>query len=842
MSEKYQHQQFEARWEQAFQTAGLYQTEDSYNKPKFYVLDMFPYPSGAGLHVGHPKGYIATDIVARYQRMRGYNVLHPMGWDAFGLPAENYALKNKVQPSVATAQNIANFKRQLSILGLSYDWEKEINTTDPQYYRWTQWIFLKLYNSFYDHQLGRARPISELVIPQEFDDQQRRDFIASQRLAYESNEPINWCPSCQTGLANEDLEDGHCERCGSIVELKPLRQWVLRITAYADRLLADLSLLPDWEDSSKEMQKAWIGRSQGALVQFALQSTAGHDLGQLPVFTTRPDTLFGCSYVAICPEQAILENLRPELTNWSEIEKYINQAKNKTDLDRTDLNKDKTGVRLVGCQAINPVNGQTVPIFVADYVLSGYGSGAIMAVPAHDERDFIFAQKYALPIIQVIDNQQDKQKLPYTGDGYLINSDFLNNLTVVAAGQKIINWLVEQGSGQAQTNYRLNDWTFSRQRYWGEPIPMIHCPQCGTIAVPEDQLPLVLPTVDHYEPSGTGESPLVNIKEWLETICPVCGSPASREANTMPQWAGSAWYYLRYLDVKNQQFLVDKNLEKYWSPVDLYVGGAEHATRHLIYARFWHKFLYDSGIVNSPEPFSKLRHVGLIMGSDSRKMSKRWGNVINPDDMVARFGADALRLYEMFMGPFDQSCAWNTNGLSGTRKFLDKVWSLQDKLTDQPDDLETKRLVAQTIVKVGQDIEEFKFNTVVSALMILVNNLCEQPAVNRQTYQQLLIVLSPLAPYITQEIWYLSGHDNFISQQLWPSVNPLDCLDNMTTLVVQFNGKTRGTFAVAKAMSQVEVMEKIKQSPELVKYWPAGSQPQKVIFLVDKLINLVFLD
>jgi leucyl-tRNA synthetase len=489
MSEKYQHQDFEARWEKSFQADGLYASAIDQSRPKFYVLDMFPYPSGAGLHVGHPKGYIATDIVSRYQRMRGYNVLHPMGWDAFGLPAENYALKNKVHPSVATADNVATFKRQLGILGLSYDWNREINTTDPQYYRWTQWIFLKLYNSFYDPEQKKARPIEQLVVPDGLNSEERRKFVDDQRLAYESNEPINWCPSCQTGLANEDLENGLCERCGSPVELKPIRQWVLRITKYADRLLDDLDILADWEDSIKEMQRGWIGRSQGASVVFAVVDDNGKTIAELPVFTTRPDTLFGCSYVAVCPEQALLQQLRPTLTNWPEIEKYLDSAKNKTDLDRTDLNKDKTGVRLDGCQAINPVNGQLVPIFVADYVLGGYGSGAIMAVPAHDERDFAFAQKYSLPINQVIVSSKGDQ-LPYTGDGRLINSQFLDNLDVASATTKIIDWLASRGLGRPQTNYRLKDWTFSRQRYWGEPIPMAHCQQCGTVAIPENQLPV----------------------------------------------------------------------------------------------------------------------------------------------------------------------------------------------------------------------------------------------------------------------------------------------------------------------------------------------------------------
>ncbi|HNW56092.1 MAG TPA: leucine--tRNA ligase, partial [bacterium] len=656
------------------------------------------------------------------------------------------------------------------------------------------------------------------------------------RLAYESDEPINWCPSCQTGLANEDLENGKCERCGSDIEQKSLRQWVIRITEYADRLLDDLALLPEWEDSIKEMQKGWIGRSQGALVDFQITDNE-KSLEKLTVFTTRPDTLFGCSYVAICPEHPLLEKLKDSITNWSEVTHYIEQAKNKTDLDRTDLNKDKTGVALVGCQAINPVNKKAVPIFVADYVLSGYGCGAIMAVPAHDERDYDFAKKYNLPITQVIST--DSPELPYTGNGQLVNSDFLNGLTVEEASQKIINWLKESGLGQEHTTYRLKDWTFSRQRYWGEPIPMIHCNHCGTVAMPENQLPLALPMVEHYEPSGTGESPLVNITDWVKTTCPICGQTAKREANTMPQWAGSSWYYLRYIDPQNKQALVDKNLEKEWSPVDLYVGGAEHATRHLIYARFWHKFLYDIGAVNCPEPFAKLRHVGLIMGSDSRKMSKRWGNVVNPDDMVEQFGADALRLYEMFMGPFDQSCDWNTNGLAGTRKFLEKVWSLQDKLLDQTSDSKVEKILNKTILKTGQDIEQFKFNTVVSALMILVNNLVEQTTINRNDYHKLLIALSPLAPYISQELWQRTNGVGFVAEQPWPQINPAECQDDSVNLVVQFNGKTRGTIELPVKVNQEEAISAIKDDANLNRYWPE-TPIVKTIFVPGKLINLVF--
>jgi len=835
--EKYQHQEFEAKWEAIFQNSGLYWAGESVDKDKYYVLDMFPYPSGSGLHVGHPKGYIASDIVARYQRMRGYDVLHPMGWDAFGLPAENYALKNKIHPSIAVERNITIFKKQLSILGLSYDWRREIKTTDPSYYRWTQWIFLQFYNSFYDRKAGRARPISELTVPKGLKPEERRAFIDNHRLAYESNRPINWCPTCKTGLAKEDLEEGRCERCGSRVELKPLRQWVLRITEYADRLLDDLNLLPEWEESIKDMQRAWIGRSRGVNVNFIIRA-GEQEIGNVAVFTTRPDTLFGCTYVAICPEQPLLLEMASYINNWPEIKQYIHQASQKTELDRTDLNKDKTGIRLEGCEAINPVTHQAVPIFVADYVLDNYGQGAIMAVPGHDERDYAFAKKYGLPILPVIISPD--HRLPYTGSGKLINSQFLDGLEIDEAQKVITDWLVEQGVGEEAINYRLEDWTFSRQRYWGEPIPIIHCPCCGTVPVPVEELPVLLPMVDHYEPSGTGESPLITIKEWFHTTCPQCGGPAEREVNTMPQWAGSSWYYLRYLDPSNDKCLVDYEIERKWSPVDLYVGGAEHATRHLIYARFWHKFLYDLGIVNYPEPFTKLRHVGLIIGEDGRKMSKRWGNIVNPDDMVAKFGADALRLYEMFMGPFDQSSEWHTNGLKGTRRFLDKVWSLQAKIIDQANNLQLEAQIESTIAKVGDDIENFKFNTAISALMILVNKLCEQPLINCNSYLKLLIILSPFAPYLTQELWSILGHKGFISQEIWPTVNHQLLQTEMTTLIVQFNGKTRGTLSLSRNVSQQEVIDIIKHTPELNKYWLGQTEPQKIIFLPNKLINFVF--
>ncbi|NCN22131.1 leucine--tRNA ligase, partial [Candidatus Falkowbacteria bacterium] len=668
----YDHQALEKKWQKIWQDSNLYKTVEDFSRPKYYILDMFPYPSGAGLHVGHPKGYIATDIFARYKRLKGFNVLHPMGWDAFGLPAENYAIKNKIHPKKATDENIATFKKQLSILGFSYDWEREINTTDPSYYKWTQWIFLQMWKN---------------------------------GLAYESFEPINWCPSCQTGLANEDLENGLCERCGSEVEQKPMRQWVLKITDYADRLLDDLEKLPDWENSIKDMQKNWIGRSYGTEIIFKVKNSKS----EIKVFTTRVDTIFGCTYVVLAPENKILNELKDKIINFSAVQDYLEITRHKTELQRTDLNKNKTGVILEGVYAINPFTGDELKIFVADYVLNYYGTGAVMAVPAHDERDFEFAEKYGLKIKTSIGQKINGRMISgakscFTADGYLVDSGDFTGLSSEEARLKLTAWLEKNNLGSSKVNYKIKDWVFSRQRYWGEPIPLIHCPKCGIVAVPEESLPLTLPKVESYEPSGTGESPLVGISDWVNTSCPKCGGPAKRETNTMPQWGGSCWYYLRYIDPKNDLALVNKEKEKYWSPVDFYVGGAEHATRHLIYARFWHKFLFDIGVVNYDEPFTRLQHVGLIMGEDGRKMSKRWGNVVNPSEIALKYGADSLRVYEMFMGPFSQAVAWNTNGLIGARKFLEKVENLLSNFsTDLEPEIEAEKILSllhKTIKKV----------------------------------------------------------------------------------------------------------------------------------------------
>lgn len=1006
--EKYNHKEIDKKWQKRWQKDSLYQTgedkdrpfDSAQDRPKYYVLDMFPYPSGEGLHVGHPKGYIATDVLARFFMMkedeegRRYNVLHPMGWDAFGLPAENYALKNKVHPRIAVDKNITTFKSQLEKIGFTYDWDREINTTDPNYYKWTQWIFIKMYEK---------------------------------GLAYQSNEPINWCPSCLTGLANEDLEDGKCERCGSEIERKPMRQWVLRITDYADRLLNDLDKLEGWEESIKEMQRNWIGRSEGAIVNFELRITnyESKEKNNLTVFTTRPDTLFGCTYCVIAPEHPLIKNEELRIKNLEEVNNYIAKAKKKSDLERTDLNKDKTGVRIEGIMAINPVNDEEVPIFVADYVLPGYGTGAIMAVPAHDQRDFEFANKFNLQVknvvepefgeerpdevhrkriialvydqkkqkiltldwgekfgghlligggieegenpeeaarrevleetgyknlkfigqsekilhhfiaynkgvnrkaemiglfFELIDEEKDEQKLSpeeigrfkvkwlsadklagqikdqchfylfdkfinkkvFVGNGTSINSGFLDGLSTAEAKEKMIEWLEKGDRGKRKVNYKLKDWVFSRQRYWGEPIPMIHCPVCGTVPVPKDQLPVELPEVEHYEPSGTGESPLAGIDEWVNTKCPMCGGKAKRETNTMPQWAGSSWYYLRYIDPSNKEVFVDKDKEKYWSPVDFYVGGAEHATRHLIYARFWHKFLYDIGAVNYEEPFTRLQHVGLIMAEDGRKMSKRWGNVINPDEIVDKYGADALRVYEMFMGPFGQSATWSTNGLIGAKKFLDRIWKISDRFLpsekEKPEedsnrvlplvkgevegvtesDKEIISLLHKTIKKISEDIVDFKFNTAVSQMMIFVNaiecgttpnpSLERRGSIGREDFAKFIQLLAPFAPHLAEEIWsrkdiwehYNSdyNHEESIFKSAWPKYDPELVQDEEIELVVQINGKLRDTIRVSADISEKEA-KKIARESEKIQKWLEGKTIVKEIFVPGKLINIV---
>lgn len=800
--QKYDHKRIEKRWQGIWEENKVYQTKEDANKKKFYILDMFPYPSGAGLHVGHPKGYIATDVIARMKMMQGYNVLHPMGWDAFGLPAENYAIKNKVHPSIATGENVKRYKSQLESLGFTYDWNREVNTTDPAYYKWTQWAFIQMFK---------------------------------RGLAFESYEPINWCPECKTGLANEDLENGLCERCGSQVEQKPMRQWVLKITDYAERLLADLDTLNEWPESIREMQRNWIGKSEGALVNFKIKDNEE----KLEVFTTRPDTLFGVTYCVMAPEHELVQKLKDQIKNWSEVVEYIDNAKKKTSLERTELQKEKTGVELKGLKAINPVSNEELPIFIADYVLTGYGTGAIMAVPAHDERDFEFAKKYGLEVKEVLKGG-DVSDTAFTGDGEHVNSDFLNGLGKEGGISTMNKWLEENNIGQKKTQYKLRDWVFSRQRYWGEPIPLVHCEKCGWTPVPESELPLKLPDVKNYEPTGTGESPLANITDWVNTTCPVCGGPAKRETNTMPQWAGSCWYYLRYEDPKNDIALVDKEKEKYWSPVDLYVGGAEHATRHLIYARFWHKFLYDIGAVNYSEPFTRLQNVGLILASDGRKMSKRWGNVINPDDVVDEFGADSMRLYEMFMGPFDQPCAWSTNGVVGCRRFLEKVWYLQEKATEDavtPKKLET--LIHQTIKKVSEDIPAMRYNTAVAKMMELVNELTKEEKISKKYYLSLIKILAPFTPHIAEEIWHeLGGQESSIFTSGWSEYSEELSQDSEITLVIQINGKVRDSLVVSADVTE-EDAKKLALDSEVVKKWLEGKEPKKVIYVKGKLVSIV---
>lgn len=986
---QYDHKKIEEKWQKKWEEEGIYQMDETSDKPassagrpKAYILDMFPYPSGAGLHVGHPKGYIGTDIYSRFKRMNNYFVLHPMGWDAFGLPAEEYAIKNKMHPATATQKNIARYKEQLKMIGLSYDWSREIDTTDPDYYRWTQWAFLQMFK---------------------------------RGLAYLSHEPINWCPSCKTGLANEDLEDGKCERCGSPVEQKPIRQWVLKIREYADRMLEDLEEL-DWPESVKESQRNWIGRSEGAQISFPLDKkfhfvllhgyksspkgaffewlreelearghtvdvptlpnardpdvleqvetvlkettfdentiVLGHSLGsvvaakaieergvkihklvtvagfvlkdgterfqkyiksdhfscdyeevrknigsaivlqdtedrlvsdemaenlsrvleaklvkrkarkphfrkkeepevlqnlleKIDVFTTRPDTLFGATYMVLAPEHKLIESLKSDITNWKEVKKYRDEAIRKTPIDRTAEGKEKTGVKLEGVNAINPANGETIPIFIADYVLAHYGTGAIMAVPAHDERDFAFAKKYSLPAKEVVSRfakstrtgeyDSDEFALPYSELGFLVNStDRFNGMDSEEAKGRI----TEYAGGEMKTTYRLQNWVFSRQRYWGEPIPLIHCEKCGVVPVPESELPVKLPDVEHYEPTGTAESPLAGIEAWVSTTCPTCGGEGRRETNTMPQWAGSCWYYLRFMDPENNEKLVDPVKEKYWAPVDLYVGGVEHATRHLIYARFWHKFLYDIGVVSTKEPFRRLQNQGLIVAQDGRKMSKRYGNVINPDDIVERVGADTLRVYEMFMGPFDQSISWSTDHMVGSRRFLERVWRLREKVDEKNtgNDLETN--LHKTIKKVTDDIESLAFNTAISQMMIFVNEMEKKEKISKKKWKVFLKLLAPFAPHITEELWREAGEKRSIHLPPWPKYDAKKAEVNEREIAVQVNGKVRGVVCLSVSATEEEAIEKALESSEVARYI-AKEEITKIVYRPGKILSLV---
>ncbi|MCM6853438.1 leucine--tRNA ligase [Enterococcus faecium] len=800
----YNHKEIEKKWQKYWAKTNTFNTHDDPEKPKFYALDMFPYPSGQGLHVGHPEGYTATDILSRVKRSQGYNVLHPMGWDAFGLPAEQYALDTGNDPAEFTQKNIETFRRQINSLGFSYDWNREVNTTDPEYYKWTQWIFTKLYEK---------------------------------GLAYEAEVAVNWVPELGTVISNEEVIDGKSERGGYDVVRKPMRQWMLKITAYADRLLDDLELV-DWPESIKEMQRNWIGRSVGANIEFKV---AGTDKSYT-VFTTRPDTLFGATYSVLAPELDLVREITtPEQK--AAVEAYIEETAKKSDLKRTDLAKEKTGV-FTGAYAINPVNGKEIPIWIADYVLSSYGTGAIMAVPAHDERDFEFAQTFGLEILPVIEGG-DVEKAAYTEDGTHINSEFLDGMNKQEAIAKMNEWLEENGVGKKEVSYRLRDWLFSRQRYWGEPIPIIHWEDGTVTAVPEEELPLRLPKTKNIKPSGTGESPLANIEEWVNVVDPVTGKKGRRETNTMPQWAGSSWYYLRYIDPHNKKELADYEKLKRWLPVDIYIGGAEHAVLHLLYARFWHKFLYDIGVVPTKEPFQKLYNQGMILGENNEKMSKSRGNVVNPDDVVETYGADTLRMYEMFMGPLDASIAWSENGLEGSRKFLDRVWRLivdeNNKMRDRITTLNDGKLdkvYHQTVKKVTEDYENLHFNTAISQLMVFINEAYKVDALPYEYIEGFVQLLAPIAPHMGEELWAILGNDGGISYAPWPTYDEAALVEDEVEVVFQVNGKVRAKSNVPRDLGKDE-LEKAALANEIVQEYIEGKTVRKVIAVPNKLVNIV---
>lgn len=845
---KYPFESIEPKWQKYWETEKTFKATEDEKFPKekrMYVLDMFPYPSAAGLHVGHPEGYTATDIYCRYLRMNGYNVLHPMGFDSFGLPAENYAIKTGTHPKTTTNANIKKFTQQIKSLGFSYDWDRCVSTCEPDYYKWTQWIFIQLYKK---------------------------------GLAYEAQTPINWCPSCMTGLANEEVKEGKCDRCGAQVTRKTIRQWILKITDYADRLDKDLETL-DWPESVKAMQHNWIGKSTGAEVDFVVADKNGNPTDKkLTVYTTRCDTLFGATYMVVSPEHKIIESITtPEQEN--AVKKYQEDAAKKSDLERTDLAKDKTGV-FSGSYAINPVNGKLIPIWIADYVLISYGTGAIMAVPAHDDRDWDFAKKFNLPIIEVLKSEVDVQKQAWTKDGVHVNSEFLDGLNKKDALEKALSFLEEKKIGRKAINYKLRDWVYSRQRYWGEPIPLIHCPDCGTVPVPEEQLPLELPEVKSYQPTGTGESPLAAIDSWVNCKCPKCGKPAKRETNTMPQWGGSCWYYLRYLDARNEKQFCSPQAEKYWMPVNLYIGGAEHAVLHLLYARFWHKVLYDLGFVSTKEPFQRLINQGMITSfafqrknktlvptdeveqkSDGKyyekstgeeleqivaKMSKSLKNVVNPDDEIKSYGADSVRMYEMFMGPLTMSKPWSTQGIVGIHRFLEKVWAVSEKPTKDIDiaNTEDKTLIsarktfAQTIKKVTEDTATLNFNTAISQMMIFINEISKLPEIPKSMWRDFVKILSPYAPHLGEELWQKLGNEKTIAYEQWPSFNEDFTKDDAKTIVVMVNGKKRDVFEAAPGTSEDE-LKKTALSRDGVKKFTDGREIVKSIVVKDKLVNLV---
>ncbi|HUW40974.1 MAG TPA: leucine--tRNA ligase [Rectinemataceae bacterium] len=814
---KYPFREIEQKWQQRWERDKTFKSTEDPAVPREkrrYVLDMFPYPSGDGLHVGHPEGYTATDIYCRYLRMNGYNVLHPMGFDAFGLPAENHAIKTGTHPSVTTHASIDRFRGQIKSLGFSYDWDREIATCESDYYKWTQWIFLKLFE---------------------------------RGLAYESDMPINWCPSCKTGLANEEVKDGACDRCGTKVTRKRIRQWVLKITAYADRLLSDLDLV-EWPEAVKLMQRNWIGRSEGASVVFGIEGRTE----TMEIFTTRPDTLFGATYMVLAPEHPLVHAITTQERHQA-VEAYVEAAAGKSDLERTDLAKEKTGV-FTGAYAINPVNGRRIPVWISDYVLISYGTGAIMAVPAHDERDWAFAKVFGLPILQVVAKEGSPEaKIGTCGDpdecfteeGVAVNSGDFTGMVTADFKRAIAAWLEERGIGKRAVNYKLRDWLFSRQRYWGEPIPVVHCPSCGIVPLPESELPLLLPEVKSYAPTGTGESPLAKVPEWVDTTCPKCGGPAKRETNTMPQWAGSCWYYLRYLDPRNDAAFASKESIEYWMPVSLYVGGAEHAVLHLLYSRFWHKVLFDLGFVNTPEPFMRLVNQGMILGDDNQKMSKSRGNVVNPDEIVREFGADSMRVYEMFMGPLEVSKPWATSGLVGVSRFLEKVWALGERSGGDAASVapaaEQLKLLHKTIKKVTGDTATLNFNTAISAMMIYANELGRLETLPRALWEPFVLLLAPYAPHLAEELWERldkGGPARTLARETWPSFDEALCADEEKEIVVQVNGKIRDRFVAPAGTAEPELQATALARPK-VKEWTEGAAVAKVIVVKDKLVNIV---
>ncbi len=802
MAKDYNYAQIEKKWQDIWDEKQTFAAKDDYSLPKFYGLVEFPYPSGQGLHVGHPRSYTAIDIVCRKKRLEGYNVLYPMGWDAFGLPTENFAIKNHIHPAEVTKKNIANFKRQLKSLGFSFDWSREINTTDPSYYKWTQWIFLQLYKK---------------------------------GLAYKKKMSVNWCTSCKCVLANEEVVNGHCERCGSEVIHKEKSQWMLKITDYAEKLLEGLDEV-DFIDRVKTQQRNWIGRSYGTQVKFST------NIGDtFEVFTTRADTLFGVTYMVMSPEHPLIQKWADKITNMDEVSAYKQEAAKKSDFERTELSKDKTGVKINGVTAINPVNGKEIPIFIADYVLISYGTGAIMAVPAHDTRDWEFAKKFNLPIIEVVAGGEDVQKAPYTecAAGKLVNSGFLDGMSVEEAKKAIQNWLKERNLGELKTNYKLRDWVFSRQRYWGEPIPIVHCDKCGYVPLPESELPLVLPNVDSYEPTDNGESPLAKMTDWVNTTCPHCGGPAKRETDTMPQWAGSSWYFLRYCDPHNDKELASPEALKYWTPVDWYNGGMEHTTLHLLYSRFWHKFLYDIGAVPTPEPYAKRTSHGMILGENGEKMSKSRGNVVNPDEIVRDYGADTMRLYEMFIGDFEKAAPWSQSSIKGSKRFLDKIWALSDKLTDGDDYRpELESAFHRTIKKVTEDIEGLKMNTAIAALMSLLNDIQSQGGINRAEFKTYLILLNPFAPHITEELWQQAGFKGMLNEAEWPAYDESKCADSTVEIAVQVNGRIKARINVAADITAADAIAAAKRESAVAEL-TEGKSIVKELYVPKKLVNIV---